>query len=327
MALENEFTPEEQAQFEQMRAADNEPQIIEPEPQQGAVDPEPPDSITGAQEDAPVADKRSQMVPHAALHEERERRKAVEAQIAEERKARQTLEERTNLLLQRLNLGTDGQPQPASPAAPEIPKIEEDPVGHLLGQIAQQRQVIDNLVGAVQQRSQQDQHAQTLATIQQRAMIAEREFRQQTEDYDAAVAHLLTAREKVLDMAGYADPAARQQMIAREALDVANRALQMGRNPAQMIYELAQAHGYQKKAPAPAEGGNEGDGADQAAARAPLTERIAQQERGQQQDGRTLSGVRGSGPRPLTAQRLAEMGADEFMKMMDTPEGRELMGA
>src|SRR6185312_13780480 len=105
MALD-ELTPEEQAQFDQMKAADSEPQVVEPT-QEAPVEETAADSVAGAQEQP--ADKRPQMVPHAARHEERERRKAVEGQIAEERKARQTLEERTNLLLQRLGLAPEGQ--------------------------------------------------------------------------------------------------------------------------------------------------------------------------------------------------------------------------
>jgi len=53
---------------------------------------------------------------------------------------------------------------------------------------------------------------------------------------------------------------------------------------------------------------------------------LAQVAAGQQQ-ARGLSGARGSGPAPMTAQRLLEMSDAEFTKSLETEEGRALMGA
>ncbi|MDE3117312.1 MAG: hypothetical protein KGL26_17075 [Pseudomonadota bacterium] len=307
MPLDDQLTPEEQAQFEEMRAADGVPQTIEPttpaetEPEAGAETPQP----------EATADRRPQMVPHAALHEERERRKSVEAQLAEERKARQALDERTNLLLQRM-----GSPAPAAPqsGAPAIPDVEKDPVGHILGQIQQRDQVLQAVVQQLTQRQQVDQQAIAIQQVKDAATSAEREFRAQTQDYDAAVAYLIDSRSKEMELAGY-DPVQRQTILAQEALNVAHRAIQQNRNPAQMIYDLAKLRGYQAKA-------QEADTAAQPDTAARLA-RVAQGQR----EGRNLGQARGNGPAPLTAQRLAEMSDAEFDRMMATPEGRELMGA
>lgn len=317
MALD-ELTPEEQAQFDQMKAADSEPQVVEPT-QEAPVEETAADSVAGAQEQP--ADKRPQMVPHAALHEERERRKAVEGQIAEERKARQTLEERTNLLLQRLGLAPEGQQQVQTQGA-ELPDLEKDPLAHIMGRFAQQNQAIESALAAITQRQQQDQQAQQIAAVQQRAVVAEREFRAKTEDYDAAVAHLLDKGNQELEIRGVLDPAQRQTILAQEALGIAHLALQRNENPAEMIYKLAELRGY-RKTDKPAE---EAVATTETPAVPDPAQRIDNARRGQQQDGRSLSTARGTGPRGLTAQSLVQMSESEFASALSTPEGRALLG-
>ena len=313
MALENEFTPEEQAQFDQMRAADTTPpETVEPT-QEVAREETAQDSVAGAQEGQPAPDKRQQTVPHAALHEERERRKDVERRLAEAEKSRQTLEERTNLLLQRLGLA----PTEDKSGTVELPDIEKDPVGHIMGQIVQQGKALETVVGALNQRNQQDQQVASIAAIQQRAVIAEREFRAATEDYDAAVAHLLESGNRELELRGVTDPAQRQALLSQEALGIAQRAIQLERNPAEMIYQLAQLRGYRKTDPAPKEETTETPAPAQ---------RLDNARRGQEQDGRSLSTARGTGPRTLTAQSLVNMSEAEFAKAMSSPEGRALLG-
>jgi hypothetical protein len=46
-----------------------------------------------------------------------------------------------------------------------------------------------------------------------------------------------------------------------------------------------------------------------------------------QRQGASLGALRGSGPHPLTAQRLLEMSDAEFARAIATPEGRALLGA
>lgn len=310
----DELTAEEQSQLDQMRADDAAP--VETEPAAAPAQPEPPADPPAEDDPAPpAADKRPQMVPHAALHEERERRKEVDRALAEERKARQTLEERTNLLLQNIQ---QRQPPPA-PAQPELPDYTQDPAGHIVAVQQQQARVLNDVIQAITARAQQDQQTQGITATQQRALAMEQQFARDTPDYVQAVDHLSTTRHRQLQAAGWEDAAERQAIISREALGVAERALQMGRNPASVIYDIAKEYGFTGAAPTPT-------ASDTPAAPQPNgAEKLQQLERGQQQ-ARSLGNARGAGPAPLTAQRLLELDDKEFAKMMETTAGLELLG-
>lgn len=275
----------------------------------------------GADSAAPAAEgqpPRHSMVSHAALHEERTRRQETERQLAEERRSRQTLEERTNLILQRFA----APQQPAAPAGsglPEIPAFDQDPAGHILGQVRQQGAILGELVQAVTGQHRQSEAQAGVQQLTVRAAAMEREFAATTPDYDKASSHLFEMRRQELVAAGWTDPAEIQTMMANEATGLAARALQQGRNPAAVVYELAKLRGYAGPAPSGDAAGN-GNGAPQPGAAEGQLRTIAA---GQQQSRQ----VRGSGPVALTAARLAEMSPEEFTKMMQTKEGRDLMGA
>jgi hypothetical protein len=174
------------------------------------------------------------------------------------------------------------------------------------------------------ERQQRMQQIQALTQIQQRAQAFETEFRIGAPDYDQAVQHLMTRRLEELAAIGYA-PEQRMQILQNEALSVAVQAMQAGRNPAEAVYSLAKMRGYQ---PPQAQNGN-GQGAPAAPAAPDPAQRLAQIAAGQQQS-RSLANVRGTGPAPITAQRLAEMSAAEFEQFLSkaTPEQmQEAFGA
>lgn len=318
-AVAGEMTADEQAQLDQMRVDDNAaPEVEQQETQSGATTDEPGNEQAGEQTEG---NERQKFVPHAALHEERERRKAVEAQAAQDRLR---AEERINMLLQRVVQAPPQQTQAPTPqVAPlVIPDMDKDPVGHIVGRIAQQnqameqqQQVLQNVVQVLAAAGQQNQQSQAVNQVQQRAMAMEREFAAATPDYVQAVAFLGEHRHRELQEAGWTDPAERQAMISQEAIGIASRAIQMGRNPAEVVYGLAKHRGFQPPAPA----------TDTAAQN--NGQRLESVARGQQQNGRSLSNARGSAPPPMTAARLLEMSDADFDKAMNTPEGREQLGA
>lgn len=321
------FTPEEQAQFDQMRDADAAAPVEE-------TTPPPVDEGSAPEADAGVdpaaGDGRQKTVPHAALHEERERRKSVETLLAEERKARQVGEERLNMLLQRF-----AQPQPA-PVAPQpvaptspLPDMEKDPLGFIIAkfnqqntQLTQQSEVLNSVVQAIQQQGQQSQQQQQANTVMQHAMALERQFANTTPDYQQAVAYLADQRHRELEAAGYRDIGQRQQVISQEAQEIARGAIQRGENPAEVVYKLSKIRGFTAPAAAAANGG------DQQAAPTEA-ERLAQVQRGQQQAGRSVGAMRGSGPPTWTVQSVIGMSDQEFAAFLDkaTPEQmRSVMG-
>ena len=313
--IDDGLTAEEQAALDADRAAET----TQVEEDAGAATPAPAaiDDV-GATPDGTVdggtdgqATQRQGMVPHAALHEERTKRQETERQLAEEKRLRQITEERTNLILQRF-----AAPQPATqaqPSAPEIPSFDQDPAGHILGLQRQQGAILGELVQAVTGQSRQNEAADSMRQMTTRAAAMEREFASANPDYDKASSHLFEMRRQELVAAGWTDPAEIQTMMVNEATGLAARAMQQGRNPAAVVYELAKLRGY-TAAPAPAINGT----VDPA-------EQLRTIERGQQQ-ARSVGNLRGAGPEQMTATKLADLEPDEFMKWMERKEGRAFMG-
>ncbi len=329
---EPDLTAEDQALLDQMRTDDAAP-VEERQQQDDQQQPQAGDAAADGDqqggEQEPAA-RQPQMVPHAAMHEERVRRQQLEKTLETERQARATLEQRTNQLLERMQQAQQPVPQQQQPQPQALPDPAADPVGHIMARLQrseearnQQDQVLGAVVQALTQQNQQGQQAQQAQTVQQRALAMEREFAAATPDYTEAVSYLNDLRHRQLVAAGWDDPAERQAIIAQEAMGVAQRALQANRNPAEMVYQLAKASGHtMQQAAAAVDAGAAPNG--QAPSNA---QRLAQIGQGQRQSQQSLGSVRGNAPPPLTAQRLLEMPNDEFEKMLATPEGRDLMGS
>jgi FMN phosphatase YigB (HAD superfamily) len=211
--------------------------------------------------------------------------------------------------------GTWGAPQQPQPQG-GIPDPNQDPVGHIVGRLQQAETYIGQLETRRQQEANQQQ--QTVAQLQQlqqihgvigRAQELEREFEASTPDYADAVKTLTDARKRELEIAGITDPLQRDAMVKNEGFGVALNALQQGANPAQRIYQLAQARGH----------------VPQAQVRT-AQDRLRNIAAGQQQ-AMTLGNARGSGPVPMTVNRLLEMSEADFDKALQTAEGLALLGA
>lgn len=314
-AVTGEITADEQAQFDEMRAGDNEQVAEQPqaqvEPPEQAVADEGAETEGGEQQ----ADGRQKMVPHAALHEERERRKEVERR-ADEQRTRD--EQRVNMLLQRISQQSQApaQPQQQAPAAPVLPEVDKDPVGHIVGRQTQIEQALGYIVQALnqqnQQTTQQTQQSQALNQLTEMSKASERAYVEKVPDYADAVNFLRGQRATEMEI--YGTPAAeRDVLLYQEALGIAASALQRNQDPADTIYRMAVARGYKKPEPAtPA---------------ADAGQRLEQVNRGQQQTQRSLGNVRGSGPAPLNANALLQMSDKDFAKAMESPENLALLGS
>jgi hypothetical protein len=222
-----------------------------------------------------------------------------------EKDARLLLEQRTNLILERL------APKEEKPKELEVPDINTDPAGHLAAVLAKTGMTVEQLLE--RQRNddrQKDQNAQ-VGTLLSWAGAQEREFTGATPDYNDAGAFLQQSRDAELAEMGYTDPAQRNQIIQNEKLAIANKAKLDGKNPAAIVYGMAKLRGYAKKAPAE-------EVVD-------AKTRVENIDKGQKAS-ESLTGTRGQGPSPLTATRLLEMSESEFAKYVDTPEGKAVMG-
>lgn len=247
-----------------------------------------------------VQERTQKMVPHAALHAEREARKADRAELVAAREQLSQLQAiRDRIAAAR-----------AAPVEPEAPQAEpEDPTGikHLQSRLSQleggfrERQTQEADQGVAQQESQ---------ILYSGLMQSEAAFRAQTPDYDAAATHLAQSRARQLQMMGF-QPHEVQQTIADEVLQITRAAIEQGREPAELAYQWAQTYGYSPQA-------------KQEQAVNPMLAAIAQG----QKNSRSLSNGRGgTSASDVNANAVAAMNDAEFEALYKTPEGRRLLDA
>lgn len=220
-----EFSAEETAAMEAMQQ-DNEP-VTQEEQEAAQSAPEPAPEPSPAAEPTPEPVKPPEgYVPHSAMHQEREQRKAAEARLRD-------LEAQL----------AAAQPKPAEP---DMPDPILDPVGFREYQRTQIKAQEDRWAAMENQRRQQVQEQQLISTVQSR----EAEFVKANPDYEAAVTHLRQARVEELRLYGATDDQIGQQ-IAQETRQLVISAMQQGRNPAEVAYQAAKMRGYNAAPPAP----------------------------------------------------------------------------
>lgn len=217
-------TAADTAEFEAVRDAVETP-VAEPAPsstteiEKPVIEPAKANEVVKAAE--PPKEERK-FVPHAALHEERLRRQAVEKELADLRAGR--------------------TPEPENPTEVDP---ETDPIAALKEVRAYQKQ----------QREQGERQQQEQAFVS-RVQSHEADYAAATPDYAAAITHLREHRaNEIIGIAKALGKTLTQEMLGaqlrHEALATANDALQAGLNPGEVYYKLAQARGYTLKADPP----------------------------------------------------------------------------
>lgn len=287
--MAKELTQEEEAVFAAMQTGAEAPETEQTEQIESSETEGQSGQATAKEKQAEAVDQRTKTVPHAALHEERERRKATEAENARLREERARFDERLKVI-QELN-----KPKPEEPDLGPDP--ESDPVGAIKWMREQQARLSEQgRRGAAQQEEAQREQAMRAHLVDAYRADAN-QFRQQNPDFGDAYQHLLTTRQAELAAIGYT-PAEINEAIHADELAIAHRALSNGRSAAEVVYNLAKQRGYAKKAAA--------DPNEDASKR---IEKIAEgQERGKSlaQAGGTAAGTE------MTAERLLKMSNAEF---------------
>lgn len=175
-----------------------------------------------------VGEKR--MVPVSALQKLRRERQEQAAEYAK----LQGQVAAFQAAMQQLQQPAQPQQQPAAP-----PSIEEDPIGalqHTQRQLAELNNTIQS-----QLQAQQFQHAYVSAA---------NAFSAQNPDFRDAYNFAIERSAAEYRVMGMNDQQIAQQLRADE-MAMVQKSLQAGRNPAELIYNLAKAKGYEKKAAAP----------------------------------------------------------------------------
>lgn len=303
---DNIFTDEELKAQE--TGADAELTPHEPAEQGGQDHPRGPDGKFKAKEepaevmaaDEEPAKKGNDTVPQGALHAEREKRKGVEAELT---KAREQLDSIAKMREQVAARKPADLPAANDPAALE----------HLRSRIAEQDQKINRFEQNADNAALAEHEAQQLGSIMNES---EAKYREQKPDYDAAIEHVVIARANELALYGL-NRAQIQQTIAEEATEIVRNAVQQGRDPAELGYQIALSRGYRPAegdaAPAKANGGGAQATID-AIARAKAS-------------GKSLGSGGGGSPKTLTIEAVNSLSPEEFDQLYSTPEGKALIDA
>ena len=191
-------------------------------------DVDPPAEEPAKAEPAKDDDKAKRMVPHGALHEERERRKQAEKRA-----------ERVEELFQRF-MAERGQPK-TEEKGPEIPAFDQDPANHLRVKQETAEQRLARLENERQAEAKINRLRQHVGAI-------EAEFAAKAPDDQDAVKFLQARKVAQYERSGMSRAEA-VQAVANDAMMFTHAVLQRGLNPAEQAYELARDWGYTAKQP------------------------------------------------------------------------------
>jgi hypothetical protein len=180
-------------------------------------------------------DEKEKFVPYGALHEERQRRKELQAEVERVRQENAQTSQVMQQVLQQIK-------QQQSPA----PDPESDPVAYFQHQIAEQAQQIQQLTQYLNGNAQQAQQAQHETQLVNAYRSSAQEFTKQSPDFVEAYQHLVASRLSEYNALGYTNEQA-QAMLNQDEMQLAAKAFQDGVSPAHRVYELAKLRGYQKQ--------------------------------------------------------------------------------
>lgn len=172
----------------------------------------------------------------AALKEERELRKQIQQELAEQREAAKKMSE----AVEKLVLG-----KPQSDEV-QIPSYDEDPLGHLNAKLEMANKRIEQLSNfekqSTENATQSARQQRLMADYQSNAMA----FAKDNPDFGQAYQYLVTEMHKDFMAQGYSDQEARDAVVRNE-MQLAESQMSRRENPAKVIYELAKRRGYQQQ--------------------------------------------------------------------------------
>lgn len=211
--------------------------------EQPKTEDEPKGEEPKAEEKKAEEDPRPEkLVRIQALDEERHKRKKAQAELQAEQQRRAILEDRWNQLL-----AAQQQPQP------QIPDATVDPLANHDARLQQAEKTAQELMQEKRAREAQAQQYQQFQAFAGQVASLESEYEQENPDYKNALNFLKDRRSKELRAVGY-NAAQVNQIVINDAAGIAMAAIQSGRNPGEVIYQMAVDTGYVKgKREVPAE--------------------------------------------------------------------------
>lgn len=234
-------------------------------------------TLVKADEEAAAKDKIEKVVPYGAMHEERMRRKEFQQEVRELKEQNQKMEGRFQQVMEKISQPTESfEEDPLE----EI-KVKQD---QIIGRMDQQdqRSVLQN------EANQQQQATNNLLNRYQSSAAA---YARENPNFAEAYQGYLNTRTNDLIAAGYSHDEAADQ-VSNEEIDIVRRSYDNGDNPAERIFNLAKARGYQPKS------------------LSQKTENEQKLDSIQQGQGKTLSGT--GGEAGVSLEALANMEDAEF---------------
>ena len=245
------------------------------------------------EEEAPAKVVPPKMVDKRALDEARAHNREMRAKFAQLEASHKEAMARLQEFQQRLDPGA------------QKPAFEDNPAEHLRLEVTETKKQLQEF------RSKQETEAQMNQFTQWYQGQAQAFASQQNDFFDAYAAYNKTRFDQLVNQ-GLAEDQAKQR-LRYEEMQLASTAVQLGQNPAQLLYQLAQSRGY-RPAQLQAE-------KNQGTVSAPA--KIEQIRRGQEAS-KPLSSIGGGGQvENLTWDYVASAPDDEFLAMWSKMEKAE----
>lgn len=289
----------------------------------GAADDADEDgTITIGADGKPRETLSGKYVPHKAMHQERERRKATEAELTATREKLARGDERLAVLMELLNNGDAKPTAPGAAAAPgaaktdaEVDPFAEEPIDpevDVFGALKQTQRQNAALLKRIKDGDQATKQKEASASAGNAYVSDAMAFAKTQPDFGNAYNHLIAQMHQEFEALGIEDTAERNRMIAQREKEFVSEVLGRAGSPAAAIYKLAKARGYKGAAPG-------GDPAPAAAAPAPkpaADPNAVAKLKAINQAKETLVSLGGSGGSAggdtLTMEALANMSEAEF---------------
>jgi len=139
------------------------------------------------------------------------------------------------------------------------------------------------------------------------------EFEKDHPDYSQAFQFLMDERAKEYHAIGITTPQEQQMEFDREAIALSANAMQRGKNPGEVVYELAKTRGYTKIEAL--------DGAEDPIAKKTLEESMDRIEKGTKASTSLTGGSGGKPEGSLTLADIDKMDEKEFDKLWEDMSG------
>lgn len=171
--------------------------------------------------------------------------------LKQERLKRQDDQRKFDARLEALEKGRGAKDAPLDPAAllAKLREDDDDPIGD----IQTVKQLAKLLVGQTQEESQADQaatqRASALQTVSEAMRDYEGDFKEIHPDYEKAAKHFMDARAEELADTGLTGDALRAAM-QNDFAGIVTRSIAAGKDPAEIIYNMASRRGYKAGAAA-----------------------------------------------------------------------------